>query len=73
MISCSLALFPNNVKIKNYILFSCFSEVNVLLGWAPVDLGPLSFGEISSLLSECKVMLDDLTFSNISTVAVTVS
>jgi hypothetical protein len=38
-----------------FLFFNNLSEIPFVLGWVPVDLGPMSLDEIKSLLTKCKV------------------
>ncbi|CAL5422336.1 unnamed protein product [Camellia sinensis] len=53
-------LFPKDFWCINDYLpkrIELFPAHNILDGWVPVDIGPKSLDEISSLLSECKKIL----------------
>ncbi|KAK7819601.1 phosphoglycerate kinase, partial [Quercus suber] len=50
-------LYPKDFWCKNDCLpgkLELFPAHSILDGWVPVDLGPMSLGEINSLLTECK-------------------
>ncbi|XP_030926847.1 uncharacterized protein LOC115953360 isoform X3 [Quercus lobata] len=62
-------LYPKDFWCKNDCLpgkLELFPAHSILDGWVPVDLGPMSLGEINSLLTECKkvIWIGPVKFSN---------